>query len=56
MKCVYCHRERDLKKHNITNWNRHVNSCKLKYKGCSKTLDKFFTKKKLDASGNCISF
>jgi len=34
------------KKINSTNWSRHVNSCKKKFKGCNKSLDtlSFFIK------------
>lgn len=39
MKCLYCGRERDYKKMNSTNWNRHVNACKVKHKKDVKKLD-----------------
>lgn len=39
MKCSHCGRERNFKKINSTNWNRHINSCKMKHKGGIKSLD-----------------
>jgi len=45
MKCIYCNRERDIKKINSTNWNRHLNACRIKNKGGSK-IDHFFIKNK----------
>jgi len=60
MKCSYCGRERDLKKINSTNWNRHVNSCKIKFKGGNKSLDtlNFFIKttNKLSTSGKYLIY
>lgn len=46
MKCSYCGRDRDTKKMNFTNWNRHVNACKAKLKGGVQKLDtlNFFLK------------